>query len=172
MKIKRFKELNEAGGSVPLLMFRLYDKTYGPTGNSKTLSVYLRPDNTIGYSFYGGWQDSGMKFAISNLQLKRSLPSTAKMFKNVKQLQDEITSILATGVGSHWIKNVEELNELPSAAKPTGLKGKVKNKIIAKLKYLSNLDNHFGHNEIEEAMKEIHDLLDENFPEIEEEIYL
>jgi len=52
-----------------LILFRLFNRTYGPGGNPKTLSVYLKPDNTFGYSFYGGWQNSGTGFAISNLQM-------------------------------------------------------------------------------------------------------
>ncbi|NPV12845.1 MAG: hypothetical protein HPY57_13820 [Ignavibacteria bacterium] len=170
MKIKKFEELNEAIGTISLLKFRLYDRTYGPEANKATLSVYLRPDNTLGYSYYGGWQGSGIGFAISNLQLKKSLPSSAKKFKNVKELQKEIESILATGVGSHWIKEVEELNELPSAQKEKtygGLEGR--NNIIAKIKYLSNIDHVGSADDMQDALEEIYDLLDKHFPDIEEE---
>jgi len=95
-----------------LIIFRLYDPTYGLQGNSKTLSVCLREDNTLGYSYYGGWQDSGSGFSISNMQLKKSLPINAKLFKTTKKLCEEITSVLSTGVGSRKISSLEILNEI------------------------------------------------------------
>jgi hypothetical protein len=95
-----------------LIIFRLFDRVYGPTGNPKTLSVYLRPDNTLGYSFYGGWQPSGTPFSISNLQMRESLPIGIRNFGKVEELRDRITACLATGVGSHHIKEVEILNDL------------------------------------------------------------
>ena len=95
-----------------LILFRLFDRTYGPQGNPKTLSVYLNPDNTLGYSFYGGWQYSGTPFAISNLQMKESLPMGIRSFNNVERLSDKIKSCLATGCGSNDIKEVEILNDL------------------------------------------------------------
>lgn len=98
--------------SKTLILFRLFDRSYGEQGNPKTLSVYLREDNTLGYSFYGGWQDSGMGFAISNLQLRESMPINPKPFKNTKALSQKIISILATGVGSRHIKTFEILNEI------------------------------------------------------------
>jgi len=72
-----------------LILFRLFDRTYGPQGNPKTLSVYLNPDNTLGYSFYG-----------------------VRSFNNVERLRDKIKSCLATGCGSNDIKEVEILNDL------------------------------------------------------------
>ena len=95
-----------------LIVYRLFDPTYGPQGNSKTLSVVLREDNTLSYNYYGGWQGSGMGFAISNMQLKESLPIGARNFKKVEDLHDEIVSILATGVGSRKISSFEILNDL------------------------------------------------------------
>ena len=95
-----------------LIVFRLFDSTYGPQGNSKTLAVTLRDDNTLGYSFYGGWQDSGMGFAISNLQLKESLPLGPRNFKTVEKLSEKIKQILRTGVGSNEVKTFEILNDL------------------------------------------------------------
>lgn len=95
-----------------LIIYRLFDPTYGQRGNAKTLAVKLREDNTIGYSFYGGWQSSGMGFAISNLQLKKSLPIGARNFKTVEELDAEIQSVLATGVGSNRISSREILNDL------------------------------------------------------------
>ena len=95
-----------------LIIFRLFDRTYGPQGNQKTLSVFLRPDNTIGYSFYGGWQNSGTPFSISNLQMQESLPIGTRGFKKVGNLQKKIASCLATGVGSHHIKGFEILNDI------------------------------------------------------------
>lgn len=101
-----------------LLQFRLYDPSYtrpnGEKRNLKTLSVYLREDNTIGYSFYSDWLDSGTGFSISNLQLKRSLPSHRNQFNNIKALEAEIRSCLSTGVGTaRGIKKVVWLNEFP-----------------------------------------------------------
>ena len=95
-----------------LIIYRLFDSTYGPQGNAKTLSVSLRPDNTLTYSFFGGWQESGMGFSISNLQLKKSLPIGVRNFKKVEDLHQEIKSILATGVGSNEISSFEILNDL------------------------------------------------------------
>jgi hypothetical protein len=95
-----------------LIIYRLFDPTYGPQGNPKTLSVLLRNDNTFTYSFYGGWQESGMGFSISNLQLGRPLPIGARNFKKVEALHREIESILATGVGSRRISSFEILNDL------------------------------------------------------------
>lgn len=95
-----------------LIIYRLYDKNYGEKGNPKTLSVLIAEDNVLSYVFYGGWQDSGMGFSISNLQLEESLPMNPRKFKNVKALDRKIQSILATGVGSHHISSREILNDL------------------------------------------------------------
>ena len=35
-----------------LIIYRLFDPTYGPQGNPKTLSVSLREDNTLSYRFF------------------------------------------------------------------------------------------------------------------------
>ena len=96
-----------------LAIFRLYDRNYGPQGNPKTLSVYLRPDNTLGYSFYGGWQNTGTGFCISNLQMRKSLPMGVRSFNgNVDKLVEEIQACLLTGVGSNNLKSFEVLNDL------------------------------------------------------------
>lgn len=95
-----------------LIIYRLYDPTYGPQGNAKTLSVILAEDNVLSYVYYGGWQDSGTGFAISNMQLQRSLPMSPRNFKTVEDLDKEIQSILATGVGSRKISTREILNDL------------------------------------------------------------
>jgi|LauGreDrversion4_2_1035121.scaffolds.fasta_scaffold336168_2 hypothetical protein len=96
-----------------LVVFRLYNRVYGPEGNPKTLSVYLRPDNTLGYSFYGGWQNSGTPFSISNLQMRQSLPMGVRSFNGkVNKLVKEIQACLRSGVGSNDIKSFEILNDL------------------------------------------------------------
>lgn len=95
-----------------LIIYRLYDPTYGNQGNAKTLSVILAEDNVLSYVYYGGWQDSGTPFAISNMQLQRSLPMSPRNFKTVEDLDKEIQSILATGVGSRRISTREILNDL------------------------------------------------------------
>ena len=95
-----------------LIIYRLFDSTYGPEGNSKTLSVILREDNTLGYSYYGGWQNGGMGFSIDNMQLKKSLPMGARNFKTTKKLHEEIVSILKTGCGSNEIHSYEILNNI------------------------------------------------------------
>jgi hypothetical protein len=95
-----------------LILFRLFNSVYGPEGNPKTLSVFLRPDNTIGYSFYGGWLDSGTGFSISNLQMTQSLPTGARNFKTSEELREKIKSCLATGCGSNKIKETEILNDI------------------------------------------------------------
>lgn len=111
------RRTSQKGTTTSLLKFRLFDPTYGPEGNAKTLSVFQRPDNTLGYSFYGGWQNSGMGFAISNMQLSKSLPSSVKNFNDVTDLEGDITRTLRTGVGSNKIKNVERLNDFASSDK-------------------------------------------------------
>ena len=95
-----------------LIAFRLFNSTYGPQGNPKTLFVNLREDNTLSYVFIGGWQSSGMGFSISNLQLSESLPIGARSFKTVEDLQTRIAAILRTGCGSNEIKSFEILNDL------------------------------------------------------------
>jgi len=95
-----------------LIIYRLYDRTYGPTGNPKTLSVILAEDNVLSYVYYGGWQNEGMGFSISNMMLKESLPMNPRKFKNVKSLDEKIQSILATGCGSCNISSREILNDL------------------------------------------------------------
>ena len=95
-----------------LIAYRLFNPTYGPTGNPKTLTVLLNPDNTLSYSYYGGWQNSGTAFSISNMQLKKSLPMGSRNFKKVEDLHREIHSVLATGCGSNKISSFEILNDL------------------------------------------------------------
>lgn len=94
-----------------LIVFRLFNQAYGPEGNPKTLSVCLNPDKTLGYSFYGGWQYSGTAFAISNLQMKESLPMGIRSLNSVERLRDNITFCLSTGCGSNDIKEIEILND-------------------------------------------------------------
>jgi hypothetical protein len=95
-----------------LIIYRLYDPTYGPQGNAKTLSVILDQDNVFSYVYYGGWQDSGTGFSISNLQLQRSLPMSPRNFKKVEDLDKEIQAVLATGVGARKIASKEILNDI------------------------------------------------------------
>lgn len=95
-----------------LILFRLFNRFHGPDVNTKTLIVYLKPDNTFGYSFYGGWQNSGTGFAISNLQMKESLPMGARNFKTVEEVRDKIVSCLGTGCGTNDIHKIEILNDL------------------------------------------------------------
>jgi hypothetical protein len=95
-----------------LIAFRLFNSTYGPTGNPASLFVNLREDNTLSYVFIQGWQSSGMGYSISNLQLRESLPLGARPFKTVKALQKRIAEVLATGCGSNKIKTFEILNDL------------------------------------------------------------
>ena len=95
-----------------LIIYRLYDPTYGPQGNPKTLSVILDQDNVLNYAYYGGWQDNGSSFSKSNMQLKKSLPMGSRSFKKVDDLDKEIQSVLATGVGACKIASKEILNNL------------------------------------------------------------
>jgi len=97
-----------------LMLFRLYDKSYGDEGNPKTLSVTLNSDDTLSYILYGGWGNSGMPFSLSNLQLKYGLPSRiSKSVDDIEDLRDLIAGKLHFGVGSHNIKKVEILNKIP-----------------------------------------------------------
>ena len=98
-----------------LIIFRMFDPSYsrnGEFGNKESLRVSLGEDNVITYSLFGGWQDSGTPFAISNLQLQRSLPLSPAPFRNVLALKVVVQSILRTGVGSHEVNKAEVLNEL------------------------------------------------------------
>lgn len=95
-----------------LIIYRLHNTTYGHGGNAKTLAVRLDDDNVLGYSCYGGWQDSGMGSSISNMQLKESLPMSPRNFKKVEELDRRIQSILKTGVGSNEVASFEILNDL------------------------------------------------------------
>jgi hypothetical protein len=94
-----------------LIIFRLFNQTYGPEGNPKTLSVCLNPDKTLSYAFYGGWQNSGSGFSISNLQMKESLPAGIRSFKTVEDLLTKVESCLESGLGSNKIKELEILND-------------------------------------------------------------
>lgn len=76
-----------------LIIYRLQDGF----GNKSTLSVGVRNDTSIRYSLYGSWQPNGTHYAISNLQLKKSLPSFLNS-KTTELLDAEITSVLETGV--------------------------------------------------------------------------
>lgn len=103
-----------------LIILRLYDLSYstlGTYGNKESLRVSLGEDNVLTYSLFGGWQDTGTRFSISNLQLKESLPLNPKEFMNVGKLDDKVRSILATGVGSHTVYKSEILNELETKSK-------------------------------------------------------
>ena len=98
-----------------LIVFRLYDLSYsrnGEYGNKESLRVSLNAHNVLHYSLYGGWQDSGIGFAISNLQLKNSLPLSPKDFETIEDLEYELREILKTGVGSHTVYKAEVLNSL------------------------------------------------------------
>ena len=104
-----------------IIIYRLYDSTYGEQGNAKTLSVLLYDDNTLSYIYYGGWQDGGMGFSISNMQLRKSLPTSISKFKNSNELHEEIKSVLATGLGANKISSYEILNEIKQT-EPTTIK--------------------------------------------------
>jgi len=145
-----------------LIIFRLYDHHYGPEGNKKTLSVYLKDDNTLGYTLYGGWQDSGMGFAIGNLQLRESLPMSIALFANVNLLASRISRILGTGVGSHDIKSFEILNKLPNETKAEAKKQTKKRieELMAEARALINKDD-AQPKEILKVLNELEDYLKE-----------
>ena len=100
-----------------LIVYRMHDPHYSDGANPKTLSVILREDNTLSYSYYGGWQDSGMGFSMSNMQLRESLPISVKdykgkkLFKNVEALDREIRRVIKAGVCRH-IKSQLIINEI------------------------------------------------------------
>jgi len=95
-----------------VLIYRLYDPSYGLSGNPRTLAVSVNQDNTLSYVYYGGWQDGGTPFSICNMQLRESLPMGARNFKTVDDLHLKLKSILVTGVGSSQISSFEILNDL------------------------------------------------------------
>jgi len=100
-----------------LIVYRMHDPCYGDGANPKTLSVTLCEDNTLSYSYYGGWQNSGMGFSMSNLQLQEPLPIAVldykgkKLFKNVEALDREIRRVINTGVHRN-IKSQLIINEI------------------------------------------------------------
>jgi len=104
-------------------------------------------DNVLGYSLYGGWQNSGTPFAISNLQLRRSLPMDGSKFKNVKALELEIRSILKTGVGSSTVHIAEVLNEIKDKPKVKTLSLKTIKELKAEAKELIKLGDSHERNE-------------------------
>jgi hypothetical protein len=128
--------------SKTLIIYRLFDPTYGNEGNSKTLSVVKRDDNTLDYSYYGGWQSSGSGFSISNMQLRRSLPLSVNSYKNVQELNNEIVGVLATGVGSNRIRKFEIINELFEKPIP---KPKVKAKPCKSELWVGRMPGIFGY---------------------------
>lgn len=128
--------------SKTLIVYRLYDPTYGNEGNPETLSVYKNDDSTLGYSLYTGWQSSGMGCAISNLQLRRSLPMSVNSYKNVQELNNEIVGVLATGVGSNRIRKFEIINELFEKPMPTP---KVKAKPTTPEVWIGQIPGIFGY---------------------------
>lgn len=76
-----------------IIVYRLKD----PMKNKSTLSVLLKRDGTLRYVFYGSWQPEGTRFALSNMQMKESLP----VFMNgrsVDELDVTITSAICSGV--------------------------------------------------------------------------
>jgi len=105
--------------SKTLIVYRLYDRAYSNQGNKETLSVYKNDDSTLSYSLYTGWQSSGMGCAISNLQLRRSLPLSVNSYKNVQELNNEIVGVLATGVGSNDISTYDIINDIMDKPMPT-----------------------------------------------------
>jgi len=117
-----------------LIVFRLYDPSYGRKGNPETLSVVLLDDNTLTYILYSGWQDSGTPFSISNLQLKQSLPLSISGFKRTFELAKKITEILMTGVGSHVVSECNILNEIRKPSKPRKPNQKLVDAVIEDLK--------------------------------------
>lgn len=98
-----------------LIIFRLYDLSYSKNdqyGNKESLRVSLDQDNVLSYSLYGEWEDTGIAFSISNLQLSKSLPMNPSKFNDIKDLEYEIREILKTGVGSHQVHKAEVFNFL------------------------------------------------------------
>lgn len=94
-----------------LIIYRLFDKKY-TSGNPLTLMVSQDEHCVLHYSLYGGHQYSGIGHHISNIGLKTSLPMTVRVFANVRELDQDIQGTLATGYGSHDIKEREILNEI------------------------------------------------------------
>jgi len=76
-----------------LIIYRLKDGW----DNKHTLSVILKKDKTLGYSFYSSWQPEGTPQALSNLMLKMELPVNTRLFRSVKKLAEAITFVLETG---------------------------------------------------------------------------
>lgn len=91
-KINEF--INESMNNKNLIVYRLKDSF----GNKNTLSVLLKPDSSLSYILYGGWQSEGMPHSINNIQLKKSLPLSIKKFRTIAMLDKEITAAIESGV--------------------------------------------------------------------------
>jgi hypothetical protein len=105
--------INESMNNKNLIIYRLKD----PFGNKSTLSVLLKPDSSLYYVFYGGWQNDGMPYAISNLQMKKSLPVSIKKFKTIAMLDKEITTAIKSGVNDIVKREVINKNlKVPSSS--------------------------------------------------------
>lgn len=90
-----------------LIVFRLED----PYGNKESLGVSMRTDGSLNYSLYGGWQDSGTPYAISNLLLKESLPISVREFKGNQGLfAQRLRNVIRTGVVK--VIKTEVVNEI------------------------------------------------------------
>jgi len=98
-----------------LLVFRLFDPTYGSEGNPKTLTVRLNDDRSLGYHYYSGWQSQGMGFSISNMQMTESLPMTVRGVTSIEKLQAKVQYALDSGCGVS-VKDVEIINDLTAIA--------------------------------------------------------
>ena len=102
--------INESYNKI-LIVYRLKDGF----NNKTTLSVLLRPDSSLSYVYYNGWQSDGMPNAISNLQMKKSLPISIKKFNNISALDKEVTAAIESGVESIIKRDIINKNlEVPS----------------------------------------------------------
>ena len=109
--------------NILLIVYRLYNPSYGEKGNPSTLKVYIYPDNTFKYSLYCGWQNTGTGESMSNLQMKESLPMgrfdnkgalPVVRYSTVNKLDEAIQKCLASGYGSRHIKEIQILNKFPA----------------------------------------------------------
>lgn len=103
--------------STIVLRYWLYNPAYGDKGNPRTLTVLVRADNSIMYTHYQGWGNSGgVAYSMGGL------PGLPKNLGNIKTLDDLDATIqlaLKKGRGSNYVKEVEYVNNFPKNTKIT-----------------------------------------------------
>lgn len=102
------------GDSKALIVYKLYNVLHENKVNEVTMYVRVKPDRTLSYVAYMGWQaGGGLGYSLENYRFMRPLPETSLGFKTVADLNMEITlCLLSCASGSRFVERSEILNEL------------------------------------------------------------